>query len=674
MKGFNLPAMCSAAQKTEGSVGVIVGRSKRWTIFLAGILFCIVTVILPELFPAIHGRQGFDWTPVHSQNYRIGDLYYYAAWLREAVDSGFPVFSPSAKELAGQPLIETWRCLGIGLAALPGHVITDIRTLIVFDYAFSAALFFCAGYLFAFALTRNCWIALSTGVAVLFMTDRLWVPIPGHAESLAGLGKWMATSYRIAIASLKYACHPEEYDLYGSTFRFINMSFSTPILLFYYFMIILVYRQSDFKVIVPLAMFSPLMSFTYPSHAIAAYGLVTAFSNTALYRRKWRACVTFVSIGTATLLFLEVIKYRQMMSELLSRSQLWNNIFATEKLVLLSPEIGYVLAAILFNKYLLTFLAMLYLARNQPLLVDIVAATGMVVVPLSGVYLFNMPQLWGRFLGRGVDHLWFMLLVVVVGNALRRTITGLRTGDARTQTFRDVCRRTFSGMAIGMFLILFLLPGYGFTRLAVQTASDGSRFIPKETMEAYRWMGTHLTHKAEVATLDWEDITLLPIYTDLNLVVGHSVIDGRSPTEELKRFVETWKFLGYDRLQLEHLIDLGPTAVRGLFEAKISAHLPYLAETEFAASQFMMGILYWPYVHDVAGIKIVKDEKWGRISPAFRRYVLDIYDSAEPGEFIRRYKVNYVIMSAKQLMSPGSPKGVRLLHRTGTRSIFAPAS
>jgi hypothetical protein len=117
---------------------------------------------------AFLGRPGFTWTPVHSQNYHMGDLYYYGAWLREAIEAGIPIYSPTAGELAGQPLIETLRSSGIILAALPGYIIPDIRWVIVFDYAFSAALFFSIGYFFAYVFTRNAWIGLGTGIGCSF--------------------------------------------------------------------------------------------------------------------------------------------------------------------------------------------------------------------------------------------------------------------------------------------------------------------------------------------------------------------------------------------------------------------------------------------------------------------------------------------------------------------------
>lgn len=156
---------------------------------------------------------------------------------------------------------------------------------------------------------------MAPGLAVLFMTDRLWVTIPTHADNLNNVAGWLVSSCRGLVENLKYIRVIEEYELYGSTFRFINISFSGPILLFYYLTATLTYKRTDFKTIVLLATISPLMAFTYPSHVVISYGLLVAFSIIAIYRRNKKASIAFVSIGMFTILVLEIIKYRQIMSD-----------------------------------------------------------------------------------------------------------------------------------------------------------------------------------------------------------------------------------------------------------------------------------------------------------------------------------------------------------------------
>jgi hypothetical protein len=661
--------------KTAAAVENATSKINPLIVFCTGLLFCILAVILPELLPALKGQAGFVWSPIHSQNYHLGDLYYYGAWLKEVLEAGIPAYSPSAGELFGQPLIETWRFLGLGLAALPGLVISDIRILIVFDYGFSAALFFCIAYLFAYTLSGNHWIGIVTGITVLFMTDRLWFPLLPKVQQLIDSWKIAASFFSTVMDYLRYTSNFIEYDIYGSTFRFINISMSGPILLLFYFITTLVYKHADIKSCSVLFIISPLMAFTYPSHTIIAYGLLVTFCLVALFRRHWKAAISFFSVGTFTIILLEIIEYRKMLSELFNKSELWNGIFASEKLVLLNNEIGFILGTMLLNKYLLTFILMVYLTRKRPLLRDIVFATGMIAIPLFSVNIFSIPQLWTRFFARGIDHIWFMLLIVVLANALQQIISRPVTKNIRINSMAIISRRILSVAVFAVFFAMVALIATGFINLAKHTASNGSRFLPQETMKAYQWIDKNLPQNSEVATLDWEDITLLPIFTNVNLVVGHSLIDGRSPLEELRRFTAEWKFLGYDRQQLERLLDIGPVACLQMRQPASYTNPPRLPVSyQFDAAQFMEGILYWPYIRKMNGMQITEDKTASKLTTEFKQFVLGLYDISRPDDFIHKYKVEYITMNTGQVSLLGPPKGMRLLHKTKTRSIYGQIS
>lgn len=655
--------------RNEKRIDVVLKMVRPQFVFLAGFLFCVGLVILPEILPAIHGREGHVWSPVHSQNYRLGDLYYYGAWLREVLDNGLPAYSPSAGELYGQPLIETWRFLGLILAAIPGYIITDMRTLIVFDYGLSAALFFSIGYFFAYAFTRNCWIGLITGVSVLFMTDRLWVPIAPYVVNIVDIWRIPASALNMITGYMNNIKNVIDYDIYGNTFRFINISLSAPILLFYYFITTLAYKRGDIRSFIVVLVMSPLMAFTYPSHLMIAYGLIMAFSLTSLFRRNWKSVIAFVLIGISTLIFLELINYRQMLTKLFDESQLWNNIFSSEKLALINSDIGHILSVMLTSKYLLTFILMIYLARKWTVMRDIVLATGMVAVPLSSVYLFDMPQLWTRFVNRGIDHIWFMLVIVVSIEAIRRY--SHKAGNNKIPheiNWNNLHRLSLKTGIISIFIIILFFSGYGFSHITMQTTSNESRFINKTTWEAYLWIDKNIPRNAEVATLDWEDITLLPIFTKVNLVVGHNVIDGRSLTEELKRFVATWKFLGYSRSKLERLLDMGPETIKILRHISCNNRSPRMPEEEFEASQLMLGILYWPHINKIENIQIVNN---GSVTTEFRNFVLNIYDKTRTSEYVKKYNVQYLTMNSEQAALVGIPSNAKLLFKNGTRLIFA---
>lgn len=646
----------------------MVGRIRPPFIFLAGLLFCVGLVILPEVIPAVHGREGYVWSPVHSQNYRLGDLYYYGAWLKEVLDAGLPAYSPSAGELSGQPLIETWRFLGLALGAIPGYLVSDMRFVILIDYGLSAALFFTIGYLFTLMLARSHWLGLLTGISVLFLTDRLWVPVGGYAGNILGFWRIPASMFSLVIHYFSNIQAVIDYDLIGSTFRFINISLSGPIILLYYLIATLAYKKCNIKIFVILCLITPLMAFAYPSHMLIGNGLIAAYALISLYRRNWKGVVAFASIEALNLVFLETIKYRQMLRSLLDNSQLWNNLFASEKMVLVNHDIAFLVSIVLTGKYLLSFLLMLFLTRKNQFLRDVVVGTGLIAVPLSGIYLFNMPQLSTRFLSRGMDHPWFMLMTVVVLSALYEKIKNSNMAGNMRYTAENFYRWTLKGALAVVFAIIISFSGYAFGHIASHTSTNNSRFIPGETMNAYRWIDKNLPPKAEVATLDWEDITLLPVFTKVNLVVGHNVIDGRSLEDELKRYLALWKFIGLGRQEFERILERGPRAMRSLCTVSAYERVPVLSDEDFNAAQFMNGILYWPHINKMNNMTIVNGRD---MTPEFKHLVLNVYDRMSASDCTEVYRARYLVLNNEQARSFKNPGKFRLLHKTGTRVIYA---
>ncbi len=267
--------------------------------------------------------------------------------------------------------------------------------------------------------------------------------------------------------------------------------------------------------------------------------------------------------------------------------------------------------------------------------------------------------------------MWFMLCIVVAGDAVRSALSGTAREKAPGNAAPGLHRRILSASAATVMLVVMVLVAVGSINFALHTRANGSRFIPQATMDAYRWIDAHLPARAEVATLDWTDITLLPVFTSVNLVVGHSIIDGRSPTEELKRYIGAWKFFGYDKPRFEQMIDLGTSSVIRMRQVESIMNPPRLPDREFEASQFMLGILYWPHINSISGIKIAGEGKDRVITPEFRRFMMDLYDRTEASSFVGKYRAQYATMSSEQEAMLGIPRGTRILYRTKTRAILA---
>lgn len=645
--------------------------SMNYKPYLLGVVFCCIVAMLPELAPMLATRDGFIWSPVHSTNYHPGDLYYYAAYVAEIIQNGLPLYSPSAAELSGRAVIETWRFVPILLGTLPSVVTGDIRFVLLIDYALSAFLFFSLPYWTARKFIDSRWAAACVGLATYFLADPLWVNLPIHPSEIQDGVGWLGLLFASAARNLARLATIGEYDFYGSTFRFVNLSLSGPILLTYFFVALNLHlsegrQRSRAAWLGVLVLLSPVMAFSYPSHALISYGLLGAFAIVNFLQGNRSKSLAFSSLGLCILLFLFSIDYFSILSNTLNNSELWKNIFAGERFVLRDHTLSF-LAGVAFNKYLLSFTVMLLLARKQEKLLHVIYAVGIVGLPLSMVTLLDTPQLWSRFLGRGVDHIWFMFIAICVASAFQWV-----RSDAEES--RGVWRGRI--MAVGLWAlvsIMVALPTYTFGRLALLNIKGDSRYLPTGRLLGYQWINKHIPRNATVVSLNWDDISLLPIYTSATLVVGHSVLDGRSPMDELSRFVESWKFLGRSKDELIAMMAIAPGAIRDQHRSAYrGAKVPFLWSKEFDAAQFMEGVVYWPYVKKVGDVPIVGEYSNTRgVSVEYQQLVLRLFDTADPETYVSRYSVQAVIIDARDLAAQSHMDSHAELFRNSELVIYS---
>ena len=622
----------------------------------------------PELLPALFGRADAVWSPVRSMNYHIGDLYYYAAYVHKLLGDGMPIYSPSAVELAGKPLVETWRFMPLLLGAAPGLVFSDMRYVILAGYGLSAALIFSIPFLLASRLTENRWVAMGVGLAALFGTDRLWTFLPTHPSSLSALGSWLHQLWNVELSSIWSATSVSEYDFYGNTFRYGNLSLSEPILLVFFTATAMVHFTGSRAWVLAMVVLAPTMALSYPSHTMIAYTLLIGFAGLNLLQRDLFRLGAFAGAGIATLVFLFAIDYPGMISRILGNSELWTNIFAHESLALQGHGAAF-FASVAINKYVIAFAIMLILTRGERVLRDIVLVVGFIGLPLSLVYLFDMPQLWARFLGRGIDHIWMITFAVCLGRQLAKWSPTLKTPMRLEQLLGQSVRMVALAVSVTLLVGLVTIPLWGFGRLGIIHCRDDSRFLPRASMEAYRWIASNIPANTLLAVLDLEDISVLPIYSRVGLVVGHNVIDGRSPRDELERFIHTYKFLGHSREDLIALVVAGPQAI--LAEGRLSGvSPPFLDATAFESFQFMISVLYWPYIKRVDNLTIATSGAELVITPEFMQRVLKIYDDADPAIFLQRYSVGAIVVNANDPFTPHPGFNLREVFRNTSRVVY----
>ena len=640
---------------------------------VAGIIaasLCAALVVLPDVLPAIVGSPGQVWTPINSQQFRIGDAYYYAAWVAEVLRSGVPPHSPSAAELAGRPMIEATRWLPLAAAALPGFLFNDFRLVYVIDYALSATILFAVPYFLTWRTLGSVRGGIFAGVAVIFFVGQWWsaLPIAPGLEAPTNIFAWISsvfsTFWRNAFRTF--------FDIYETealqgSFRYINNSVTAPLLLLYALGCYVIYgsRRPNYLTIGSMLVFSPLMAFSYPSRALVAYLVLGGLACCALLRKKHHAAIALISLGGTTVCILLLGGYIGFIRRVFAENELWNNIFKNDSMVLIQRPLTQMIALVTINKYSVSLAAAVWCLWRFRDFRDFTVVVGIVACALVTTGLFDMPLLWHRFLDRGVDHLWFTCLVVALVAGWRELVGKmLPPMAAHRATVLALC----AAIAVSVL---------AFGEYAIASSKNLTRFMPQGRWEAISWVNRNVDRGTVVAALDWDDITFVPIYSSAKLAVGHMIIGGRSPQEEMRRYTAVWKILGLERqalqVRLETMVALH--VARRRMSTRQFRNPPLGSHEEYAASQIAEAILYWPYVPSVNGIQIASSREATVVNPALVNWAMSLYDAADPERDLKEMAVRYIMVSgAERNLHPHPVKAARLAFENATHQIFAVAA
>ena len=627
---------------------------------LFGLIFSVILVLGPDLMPLLLGQDASVWTPINSPQYRFGDNYYYTAWVKEGLDNGFPPGSPSAAEFQNQSLMETLRWFPLFIAAMPGYLISDFRFVYIIDYAFTAFCFFGIPYLVAYRFTRSPLAALAIGVAVLFGQAQWW----GHIPSAVGmpgapriwlwfsilLGKFLHGSFDLF--------RMYEYEALQGSFRYINLSISGPILLIYAMLCHLVYaaEKPKYSVLAVVAVMSPLMAFSYPSQALIAYATLGGYMVLAFWRGHKISAAWLLGIGLAAAGILLIGGYVQYIMDVFRQNALWNNIFQKESLSFRDLPWWQYPFMMTINKYTVTGALSLWLVWKNRELRDMVLLFLAISCGLSLCMLFDMPQLWGRFLGRGIDPLWFMVFLVAFAYGAIEKITQER----------------FLRLRYALVGIVLLVPAISFGVYTVHCATNGTRFMPETRWEFLQWVNKNTQKNQTIAAINWDDITFLPIYTGANLMIDNMIIGGRGPEECLTRYLAFWKFMGYPRQLLEaRLTDMATIANKRLTSGGNRAKAmnpPLLSEDEYANSQIAEALIYWPYVSTVFDTPVAADNV---TTKELVQKLMGIYDGLNRRKVHEQFPFDYIAVSGVERdLRIKTPVPLEAVFENATHKVF----
>jgi hypothetical protein len=640
---------------------------RRATLILAptvGALLCAAITLSPDFLPRLIGKAGYAWTPFNSSNYRVGDTYYYAPWVREMIAAEWPLQPPTNINDHPNLTIETVRAVPYVLAAIAGLLFKDFRNVLLANEAQSAVLFFFGFYLIAHLLLQRPWPSFAAAVLAYYYSG-LWQAILPNAQFMRVFGNApFAEGYlRLSIAGLRgmlsQLADPVEYDYLGSAFRYMHLSISGPLLIFHALDAMLLYLKFSWPRTIALFVLSLALAFSYPTHPLVGYVAMIILCGLTLLERRWREFFALAITGLSVLAILLVSGVPEMVRETMRNSIFLEQIHLREPVRIGTITWHTVVDVMLVNKYLISAVLLAALFRCNPKRRLMVVGIGVTAYLASFVTFLEPASLWPRLLERGVDILWVGF--IAAGLVRIALVTG------RTAT-RGLGRRAVTAFGVAAVVAVCLVPTVGFSRFAWRNAVDNlTRFIPADRWSAYEWICSNLPRRTTLATLNWDDLAFLAVYSNVNLATGYSDLSGRTPEVQLRNFVGIWKMLGLSRDELGRLVT---HSIPAMMNRKLGnlRHPPINSPDDYASSELAAGLFYWPYLPNIGNIRIATDDM--KTNPALVAYVNQIFDQILPDEIRQQLKIEYLLLDPATALSTTLPPGSQLVFQNAARSVY----
>jgi len=638
----------------------------EWLFMLAFSLCFALLPVASDLLTMATVPPDKVYVSANDMNRMVGDRYYYQALVRAVLDYGPFRGNPSAPERLDAPMIEHIRFLAQSLAALPGLVTGDIRLVYVAGMALSGALYFLLPYLLGrfFGLGRGASLGCA---AVTYYYQQYWsslipagpLQMPGH-----GLGEWL---WGVFSALPRYRIFYDDVyalDYVGSVMRYVNLAHSGPILLGLTGVIAVftVRRRLAVAALATLALC--LTAVTYTTNLPVVF-LIAGFAGLILFfQGERRHAGKFFLVILLALLVLAGSGFPWLLQRTYASDVLWTHIFRNDVIKVVDAPAVVLLIGIVVNKYTVCGALMLWLTRRYRreafVAVAAIVAAGCAMATLLVVDAPRVQEL-NRLFARGIDLPWTWALALALAAGWEN---GVRPRIART-------RPLVAGLA-GLALLAALLapPAAGLVRLGLQSFRGETNMIGRDAWDALQWLRRNAAKGAMTASLDWSDITFVPIYTHAGNYAGHFVLDGRTPEEELKRYAAVWKLLELPRSQWQARVSQTVESANLLNKASVGPGLyrpPLVDAWTFASSQIALGLLYWPYLKQAEGVPYSDDAL--HTAPGFVRYAMEVFDAADV-EAARR-DIEFLLVSGLESSLPHVvPQGFSEVFSNGSHKIY----
>jgi len=594
-----------------------------------------VVVLSPEVFVAFAGRPGQVWTLFNSANYRAGDMYYYASMVQQVLWGNIPPRPPNSDFRLASP--ENFRWASYAIASLPGFFGFGTRTVHLFTLALPSALSMAIGMSLGLLLTKRHWPSFMSALLSTFFLQ-IWISLTIYPStpSFGSILTWFTQIGSSFDTSLSATMNIYELDQLAML-RFAVPAIAYTLLAGFVFVLIALDRKKNHVLIALAIGLGSLLAFSYPPSCIVGNVVLATYAFAAVLERDWDRAKVLLSIGITIILVLALAGAPQLFLKGFESDTFISAIYGSQILKFQNISAGAALLHLAINKYTLTFGYMLYGARNSIPIRRIVTTTSVALLAFSASVLLE-PSIYSRFLERGIDHLWFLLVSIVFWSELAVLVDRLRPTSGTL-------------VKVSTALIAILVAGSGFLSLYKTNSVDARHFVPEGQWKAYEWLSQNASGQT-IAALNWDDIEFIAVYHGkLKCVFGPADLANVRPEVAVLSYVSTWKELGLKRETLEAWASRSAETEFTRIQAFLNRRsTPFLTPEDFAASRIVSALVYYPYIDRFEGGPVASsDEKGWHTNPHFVDNVLRMFDQAPVNGFLDRAGVRYILLSPNEM-------------------------
>ncbi len=349
-----------------------------------------------------------------------------------------------------------------------------------------------------------------------------------------------------------------EYEMLNSNFRFMITSVSSCVLMSFILSLALLEKGRGITSVIICTFFAIALAFAYPPQAILGYLILAGLTASFLLEHKFRDFIRFLAVAVSATGIVLAVCYSGGFFQASPKTDSFHQIFSISQLFAWESS-SLEFLNIAGTKFATIEAVALGAAWHQKRL-----RRWLLVLGGVGALFFlfslavNNDLIMFRLFYRAYALPWLVFVAIALFSWSLPRIKALSLRLGKKEVF--VRRAVLSALVV----MLVVGPIVGFAHFAWKQIQRPGSYIETCRWNAYEWLQNNTPKGSVVLAVDWDDVYMIPIFTQNSLLFGHQIIEYRTAQEEVLRYLQAWHILGLPRQDLRELVADSVTTYAGL--------------------------------------------------------------------------------------------------------------